>query len=426
LPIMLVAAEPLNEASRLQALLDFDILDTPPEAAFDRLVRIAAAVLDTPIAIITLVDGSRQWFKARVGIEPSETPREWAFCSHALIQTEPLLVLDAAADPRFAANPLVTENPSFRFYCGTQLNTASGETLGTLCVIDRIPRPAPDPAKMQVLRDLADLVMEEIELRRLGREARAQAQTAHAVTAKVQIAHAALKRAFTDKSDFLSSLSHELRSPLNAVIGLSEMIASDAADETLRGYAEVINTSGNHMLSLVTDILEYSRLEAGASPFHPEPTDLRHVAEEAGRMVAVFARTRGVKLVQDIAGPALRVMGDAVQLKQILLNLLTNAIKFTPDGGSVTLTLETAGPRVTVRVRDTGIGIAEPDIARALTRFGQVVPQDEAGRNKSLREGTGLGLPIVMGLVAQHGGSFDITSTPGMGTCVSIGLDVLG
>ena len=422
---MHVAAEPLNEAYRLQALLDFDILDTPPEAVFDRLVRIAAAVLDTPIAIITLIDGSRQWFKARQGIDASETPREWAFCSHALVQTEPLLVLDAATDPRFAANPLVTEDPSFRFYCGTQLNTASGETLGTLCVIDRIPRPAPDPAQMQVLRDLADLVMEEIELRRLGREARAQVETAHAVTAKVQVAHAALKRAFKDKSDFLSSLSHELRSPLNAVIGLSEMIASDAADETLRGYAEVINASGNHMLSLVTDILEYSRLEAGASPFHPEPTDLRKVAEEAGRMVAVFARTRGVKLVQDIAGPALSVMGDAVQLKQILLNLLTNAIKFTPDGGSVTLTLETAGPRVTMRVRDTGIGIAEPDIARALTRFGQVVPQDGAGR-KSLREGTGLGLPIVVGLVAQHGGSFDIASTPGDGTCVSIGLDVVG
>ena len=179
------------------------------------------------------------------------------------------------------------------------------------------------------------------------------------------------------------------------------------------------------MLSLVTDILEYSRLEAGASPYHPAPTDLRRVAEEAGRMVAVFARTRGVKLVQDIAGPELRVMGDAVQLKQILLNLLTNAIKFTPDGGAVTLSLEITGSHVIMRVRDTGVGIAEPDIARALTRFGQIVPQDELGRTKSLREGTGLGLPIVMALVAQHGGRFDIQSRPGEGTCVQIGLDVL-
>ncbi len=423
----MLAAEPPNEAARLQALLDFDILDTPPEAAFDRLVRIAAKVLDAPIAMVSLVDGSRQWFKARIGLDASETSRDLAFCAHALVQPEPLLVLDATVDPRFATNPLVTGDPSIRFYCGTQLNTPSGETLGTLCVIDRVPRPAPDASQMQVLRDLADLVVEEIELRRMNREARAAAQTAQEITSKVQEAHRTLERAFKDKSDFLSSLSHELRSPLNAVIGLSDLIVTDPdADETMRGYAEVINTSGNHMLSLVTDILEYSRLEAGASPYHPEPTDLRRVAEEAGRMVAVFARTRGVTLVQDIVGPKLRVMGDAVQLKQILLNLLTNAIKFTPDGGTVTLTLEASGPRATMRVRDTGIGIAEPDIARALTRFGQVVPHDEAGRSKSLREGTGLGLPIVMGLVAQHGGSFDIASKPGEGTAVSIGLDVLG
>ena len=424
---MLTATEPLNENARLQALLDFDILDTPPEAGFDRLVRIAASVLDAPIALITLIDGSRQWFKAKIGLNVSETPRDWAFCSHALVQEEPLVVPDAAADPRFIDNPLVTGNPNIRFYCGTQLNTPSGATLGTLCVIDRVPRHAPDAAQMQVLRDLADLVMEEMEIRRMGREARAQALASQELATKVQTAHQALERAFKDKSDFLSSLSHELRSPLNAVIGLSDLIMTDqAADETMRGYAEVIHTSGNHMLSLVTDILEYSRLEAGASAYHPEPTDLRRVAEEAGRMVAVFARTRGVKLVQDIAGPDLRVMGDAVQLKQILLNLLTNAVKFTPEGGAVTLSLEVGGPQVTMRVCDTGIGIAEPDIARALTRFGQVVPQDEAGRSKSLREGTGLGLPIVMALVAQHGGHFDIQSKPGEGTLVSIGLDVLG
>ena len=423
---MPAAAEPLNEASRLRALLDFDILDTPPEAGFDRLVRIAAAVLDTPIALITLIDGSRQWFKARVGMQASETPREWAFCSHALVQEEPLVVLDARTDPRFAANPLVTNDPSIRFYCGTQLNTPDGHTLGTLCVIDSTPRATPDPAQMQVLRDLADLVMEEMELRRMGREARAEARVAQDITTKVQTAHQALERAFKDKSDFLSSLSHELRSPLNAVIGLSDLIVTDPdADETMRGYAEIINTSGNHMLSLVTDILEYSRLEAGASPYHPEPTDLRRAAEEAGRMVVVFARTRGVTLVQDIAGPAIQVMGDAVQLKQILLNLLTNAIKFTQVGGTVTLSLERAGPGVMMHVRDTGIGIAAADIDRVLTRFGQIVSQNESERSRTLREGSGLGLPIVKALVAQHGGSFDIKSVLGQGTCVSIGLAVL-
>lgn len=423
---MIVADKPLNETSRLRALRDFDILDTPPEAAFDRLARIAAGVLDTPIALISLIDGSRQWFKARIGIDVSETSRDWSFCSHALVQDQPLVVPDATADPRFAGNPLVTDDPNIRFYCGTQLTTRAGEMLGTLCVVDRVPRPAPDPAQMLILRDLADLVMEEIELRRLGRVARAEAHLAQEIASKVQAAHDALERAFKDKSDFLSSLSHELRSPLNAVIGLSDLIVTDPdADEAMRSYAEIIHTSGNHMLSLVTDILEYSRLEAGASHYHPEPTDLRRATEEAGRMVVVFARTRGVKLVQEIAGPALRVMGDAVQLKQILLNLLTNAVKFTPPGGTVTLSLDHIGPRVLIHVRDTGIGIAAADIDRVLTRFGQIVSQNPAERGRTLREGSGLGLPIVKALVAQHNGSFDITSVPGEGTCVTVGLDVL-
>ena len=143
-------------------------------------------------------------------------------------------------------------------------------------------------------------------------------------------------------------------------------------------------------------------------------------------MVVVFARTRGVKLVQEIAGTPVQVMGDAVQLKQILLNLLTNAIKFTPQGGTVTLSLEQVGPKGLIKVRDTGIGIAAEDIDRVLTRFGQIVSQNEAERSRTLREGSGLGLPIVKALVAQHRGSFDITSVLGEGTCVTVGLDVLG
>ncbi len=423
---MPASALPLNEARRLQALLDYAILDTPNEEAFDRLARIAAALLEAPIALISLIDGSRQWFKARVGLAASETPRDWAFCSHALVQEEPLVVLDAPADPRFADNPLVTGEPEIRFYLGAQLNTPAGETLGTLCVIDRVPRVAPDPARVQVLRDLADLVMDEMELRRVGRAVVAQARAEREIAERVQAAHRTLEAAFKAKSDFLSSLSHELRSPLNAVIGFSDLILNDPDESQQRqGYARDINESGTHMLALINDILEYSRLEAGASAFRPVAVGLRRVVEEAARMVAVFARNRGVTLRQEIAAPDVQVRGDALRLKQVLLNLLTNAIKFTLRGGTVTLSLVREGGTAVLRVRDTGIGIAPEDIAKVLTPFGQVVPSDEEARARTLREGTGLGLPIVKALVEQHGGVFGLHSTPGAGTCASVSLPAL-
>jgi two-component sensor histidine kinase len=156
---------PVDEPQRLIALKRYDLLDTPPEEAFDRLTRLAAGVLGMPISLITLIDETRQWFKSRHGFDALWTRREVAFCSRTILDTEPLVVPDATADDRFVANPLVTGEPNIRFYAGAPLVTPEGHVLGTLCVIDRLPHPEFSDEQRRLLQDLAGLVMTEIEVR---------------------------------------------------------------------------------------------------------------------------------------------------------------------------------------------------------------------------------------------------------------------
>ena len=137
---MTPAPMPADEDERLAALRELLLLDTPPEERFDRLARFGAEQLDTPIALLTLVDGQRQWFKSRMGLEATETPREISFCGHAILKNELFVVEDASRDPRFADNPLVTGDPHIRFYAGAPLSAPGGHRIGTLCVIDTVPR----------------------------------------------------------------------------------------------------------------------------------------------------------------------------------------------------------------------------------------------------------------------------------------------
>ena len=163
----------LSEAARLCALDDYQVLDSAPEPAFDRLTALAADLFDAPIALVSLVDAERQWFKSRHGLDAVETPRSQAFCAHAL-PLEPggtLVVEDATRDPRFRSNPLVTGDLGIRFYAGAVLTGSDGHNLGTLCVIDTKPRPTPDSEDLDRLRNLARVVVDTLELRRAKREA---------------------------------------------------------------------------------------------------------------------------------------------------------------------------------------------------------------------------------------------------------------
>lgn len=153
-----------SEADRIAALRRYRILDTSPEEAFDDLVHAAALVCRTPISLISLVDIARQWFKARQGIPETELPRESAFCAHAIQGSDVLVVSDTHSDPRFADNPLVVGDPHIRFYAGAPIVTLEGLSLGTICVIDRVPRTI-GPEEMRALRGMARQVMIQLELR---------------------------------------------------------------------------------------------------------------------------------------------------------------------------------------------------------------------------------------------------------------------
>jgi GAF domain-containing protein len=155
---------PVNEVERLAALRGLDILDTPPEPAYDELSALAAHVCQTPVAQISLVDEHRQWFKSGIGWSATETSRDVAFCAHAILQPDLLIVPDASADERFATNPLVTAPPYVRFYAGAPLVTAEGHALGTLCVLDHKPRQL-TTEQAQALRALGHQVVAQLQLR---------------------------------------------------------------------------------------------------------------------------------------------------------------------------------------------------------------------------------------------------------------------
>lgn len=162
----MIAPLPENESERLRVLNDYAILDTLPEQAYDDIVRAASIICDTPIALITLVDDVRQWFKAKIGLETPETLREHAFCAHAIINpNEVMVVKDATKDERFATNPLVIGDPNIRFYAGAPLVTPTGEALGTICVIDRVPRQL-EPKQIEMLQLLSKQVVAQLQLRR--------------------------------------------------------------------------------------------------------------------------------------------------------------------------------------------------------------------------------------------------------------------
>jgi two-component system cell cycle sensor histidine kinase PleC len=225
------------------------------------------------------------------------------------------------------------------------------------------------------------------------------------------------------KSEFLANMSHELRTPLNAINGFSEMMAGEMfgplGDPRYREYAHDILSSGQHLLALINDILDMAKIEAGKLTLRFEMVDLEDIAEEAVRLMRNRSESAGLAVSIDMPSTLPEVQADSRALKQVLLNLLSNALKFTPRGGRVSVKGEMVGDRVKVAVVDTGIGIAKDDLARLARPFEQIESQ-----HSKTTQGTGLGLALTKSLIELHRGEFELTSEPGAGTSAAFILPI--
>lgn len=262
------------------------------------------------------------------------------------------------------------------------------------------PSSPAEPEVVAVMRDVTDRKQQE-----------------HAL----DLARTAAERADAAKTRFLATMSHELRTPLNAIIGFSEMIVQEATlplDATRRKeYAQLINDSGQHLLSVVNSILDMSKMESGSFEILPEPFAPREVLLSGSNLLALKARDNGIELVTRVPENLPQMVGDPRAFRQIVLNLVSNAIKFTERGGRVTISARVEAARMVLRVVDNGVGIAQEDLKRIGDPFFQ------AGKTYQRRhEGTGLGLSIVKSLVALHRGEMDVQSKVEEGTTVTVML----
>ena len=397
----------LGDPSRLAALRWRLLLDTSAEEGFDRVTRLAARLLRAPVALVTLVDADRQFFKSCLGLpEPwasrRETPLSHSFCQHVVASGRPLIVPDAREHPLLRDN-LAIPDLGVVAYLGIPLLGSDGSALGTFCVIDHRPRAWSDD-EIETMGDLAGAVVTEIELRAaVGEEGRARAE--------LERMAAELDRL---RREFVASVSHDLQTPLTAIRAALGLLEAGIGERLPPAERELLATSrfnAERLRVQIDDLLAANQLEAGTLQVQHQPLDLRTVVRGALAVVHPLFTQKGQPVEVDVPGP-LPTLGDRRRLEHALVNLLANAHRHTPPGTRVSLDGRAEGDRVLLRVRDDGPGLPLEELELIFRR----------SYRRGASGGSGLGLTIARAIAERHGGRLWAESRPGEGATFCLAL----
>ncbi len=377
---MQIAAIPEDEDARLSALLEYEVLDSEDERAFDELTELASTVCGTEISLISLVDRERQWFKSRVGLDARETHRDLAFCAHAILNDAVFEVPNAKDDERFQDNPLVTGEPNIRFYAGAPLRSRSGQRIGTLCVIDSQPKQL-DAQQRRALEILSNQVVSQLEVRLQKRR---------------------LERVHREREKFWAMLAHDIRSPFNGILGLSRILKESAealSAEQIQVLANELLTTGLDTYQLIDEILQWSQNRMGQAECDLQPV-LLHEAFDQGTSVLRETLTQKQIRLHNAIDPKHCVLADFTLLKSVIRNLLANAIKYSSAGQEIRIISRRADEYMILRIEDEGEGVPEAVQASLFQSHARI--ESRAGTAGELGHGLGLGLAYDF-MKQQHG-----------------------
>lgn len=380
-------AIPSNEAERMELVRQLHILDTASEEVYDGITYIASLICNTPVSTITIIDHNRQWFKSIVGGNGKENPRIYSFCAHAILGSEILEVPDSQKDDRFKDNPLVTDDPFVRFYAGAPLELKDGLRVGTLCVIDHKPNKLTDE-QLKVLRYLSLQVTKLLALR-------------------LKIKEVELLR--ENDANIVNMLTHELRNPLTSISGFLSMIGQGKGEhDTL---IERCLKNVDRMLRIVNEFLNYSHWKDGIWDLQKKKNDINDCIREGAVLAKGYVEKCKATIELQLDEKIPKFDFDYSSILNVLENLISNAAKYSPEGGKIVLSSEIQGNAAKICVQDFGSGILEKDREKIFKPFALYSQKNRAGI-----KGSGLGLSVAKKVVDKHGGDLNFETIENKGT----------